>query len=140
MVAVACSNDVGSTVVAVEDATMEAVVVKVTWAEHAALAERLRLLLRAEDPRRLTSAGSPERADGELLLPRMLRTASAASSSLLISLSPPPRASVSCDSSARTQTWPAPCLDLVPFLKWGFMLRLWRTLFFQRSSSALKYG
>ena len=41
-------------------------------------------------------------------------------------------------SAASTQTCPAPCADLVPFLKWGFIERLWRTLFFQRSSSARK--
>ena len=43
-------------------------------------------------------------------------------------------------SDANTQTCPAPFLDFVPFLKWGFMLRLCLTLFFHLSSSARKYG
>ena len=106
-----------------------------------------------------------------LVAPRMFLTASAASSSLLISLIEDPickeklfrihksfslinidfqsikfiyflepTCKVSWPSSARIQTCPAPCFDFEPFRKCGFMLRLCRTLFFHRSSSALKYG
>ena len=39
---------------------------------------------------------------------------------------------------ASIQRWPEPPLALSPFRKYGFIDRLWRTLFFQRSSHDLK--